>query len=77
MKKLNLQSYKIEHYRNEKGQWVEERHNKGFYPMTLLGILERVQMEIVNQLEGQTMQPDIKRVYVGKQRVDNKKLDAK
>ena len=76
MKKLNRKTYLIEHYDNGKGGMTEERRNKGFHPMVLLGILERIQLEIINQLEHQR-KPDVKKVYVGKRKVDPKMLEAK
>ncbi len=77
MKKINRRTYLIDCYENEKGQGIEERHNKGFSAFALLGMLERIQLEIINQLEHQIQKPDIKKIYVGNEKIDNKNLEAK
>jgi hypothetical protein len=77
MKKINRRSYLIEWYENKKGEIIEERHNNGFGWMSLLGVLERIQLEIINQIGHMEESPKLKKVYIGKKKVDNKKLEAK
>jgi hypothetical protein len=72
VKKINHRTFLIECYENGNRQCVEERRNKGFAPYELLGLLERIQMEIINQLENHLQKPDIKKIYAGGKKINNK-----
>lgn len=74
--KKNLRSYTIEHYTNDKGQFVESRHNKGFSPIELLGVLWRVMDQINNQIKNSQIQPTKTTAYCDGKKIDPKRMEG-